>query len=184
MNVKEILDKLPQTWQELKLKDFIKLTEINIIEQNDFSVPVSGIENSYQVLSVLSGISVDELEGLPMSTVAPLLNKISFVFNSNPDIKAKSSIAWKSFEEITFNDFINFQIFQKEPFKNLHLIIKAYMKQEMKDEEILELGVEDVMSAFFLLQKQTKRFLQTTKKSLQAKLRKQKMKELISFRKK
>lgn len=160
MNTKELIKSLPGYWEELKLKDYIRLTDIQVKEDNtdEFTGLFNGMDNTIQVASILSGMEPNDLESLPMGDIGAIGAKLSFL--SQEFIPSnKSSIKWKDIEGCTYNDYITFLNLSKDPIKNLTHIIKAFSKDKLTDEQVSNLSVQDVMTGFFLLRILVKKYL-------------------------
>jgi len=177
---KPILNCLPGTWSELKLKEFIKLTDIIISEgegEDEVENLFVGADNILKVISVLVDIPVDQIEELNYHQVAELINKVGFI-TAPPEPANGLTIQWKNIEEIKYNDFVTYLNLSKEPFKNLPLMMKTFAKNQLSEQQIQNLGMDDVMAGFFLLNRQLKTFLKTTAKSLAWRATKQTCKEI------
>lgn len=177
MNIKETLEKLPASWEEVTIGTYInKLSDIVISESEDETF--DGMDNTVKLLSALTGETVEDLEAIPMNDILVLSKKVDFMVNF-PKTKNESKIKWKSASEITYNDFILFQQLRPEFFKNLPLIIPAFSKEKISPDEVLKMNVVDMMESFFFLNKQTKKSVNHMKASLRMKLLKMKVKERI-----
>lgn len=146
----KILDKLPSNWTEVTLRDYIKLSGIKVVETDDVDGMSVGIGNTLEVISVLSETSVERLEELPMQDILVLGKKVDFI-SIEPTITKSGDATFKSLEEITYNDFVTTnEILSKEPFKNMHKIIKCFSKKKITEDEALDLTMPEVMNGFFL----------------------------------
>lgn len=184
MNTKELIKSLPGSWEELKLKDYIRLTDIQVKEDNtdDFTGLFNGMDNTIQVASILSGMEPSDLESLPMGDIGAIGAKLSFL--SKEFIPSnKSSIKWKDIEGCTYNDYITFLNLSKDPIKNLTHIVQAFgmkdgkKKKKFTNEEVLEMSVQDAMTGFFLLRILVKKYLKRSIRSSRMKVIRQVIKE-------
>jgi hypothetical protein len=132
------------------LKDFLKLTDIAIEEEDEFDGMFVGVNNTIKVLSTLSNVPANEIEALPMHQMNKLAKKIEFT-TALPKTDAKSKIIWKKLDEVTYGDFTTFQMLSKDPIPNLPVIIKAFSKDEITEEQVLDLDVETCFNGFFFL---------------------------------
>lgn len=170
----EIYNQLPSSWNTLRLKDY---QAINAIEKEDY-----GEDTIFYYLSTLCNESVDDLQNLSIPDLTKLFNRIKFITNSVPEIKDKSLLELKPFEDVKYNDFVTYEKLCRNDdttIQNIHLILKAYIKNDLTLNEILDLNTEEVFTCFFLLQKHTKKFLSSMKLSLRLTLIKQKAMGLI-----
>ena len=178
IDYKKIYNQLPASWNELKLKDFQKVVDVEISERDEMLDSFIGTDNTLKLISKLTDTPVDRLEELPLFQVAYLSKKLEFI-SELPSMGKTSVIKWKNIEEISYNDYVTFQNLQHQPLQNLSTIIKAFSKNDMTEEQIGELGMEEIMTGFFLLQKVVKKYITNTKRSLIKKLIKQTIKEKI-----
>jgi len=156
---KNIIEKIPTAWKDVKVKDFEKLTELTIVEPDGkYNNLFVGIDNSVNVLSVFTGISAKELNSIPINEVIPLMNRLEFM-KEMPQVNKKSKIKWKNVDEITYGDYILYQQFGNEDFfKNLHLLIPAFSKEKILEEDVLNMNLEDMHTAFFFLRKDVTKY--------------------------
>lgn len=165
---KKIHEKLPANWEQVTLSDFIKLGDIDIKENKD---GLDGIENSLMVISILTETSIETLENLPMSDLIELGKKIDFI-QVEPAPKKKSLFEWKKPNEITYNDFVTYQTLSVDSYKNMPLIIKAFIKNGFDESEILKMPITEVMTGFFLQRQAALKSINHTIYILKKKLRK------------
>ena len=170
--IDEILKKLPTSWNEFKLKDYLKVADVVITEDEDV---LNGLENSLKLISALTDIPANELEEYSLADINLIADKISFI-NKLPEPGKESIIKWKNVETVKYNDFLNFMNLSKEPIKNLALIIQSFSTNEMTEDEALNLSMQECMNGFFLLTSQLKKSVHRSIHSLAVKLKKRKVK--------
>lgn len=174
--LKDILAKIPSSWKEVKIKDYIELGKIELDLSKEFNDVVTDTDNNLKVISIFTGVPVSELENFSMLEIGKMSEKLSFM-ESLPVVNKSSKINWKSVEEITYNDYVVFQQFGLDPYNNLHLIIPSFSKYKVSPDVVLEMNVEDVHTAFFLLRKTVKKSTNNMKRYLRIQLLKAKLKE-------
>ncbi|WP_322518608.1 hypothetical protein U0033_26525 [Chitinophaga sancti] len=157
-NIEEIIKNLPSSWKELKLKDYLKIVDVSLIEYtNDiYGADFVKLDNAIRILSSLTGLTVDEIEKLPMSYVNQMVAKISFM-DKLPSERIKPPFKIKRIEQITFEEYISFLNYTHKPeliFSNLPNIIRQFSITPFTQEEVENLNMEDVLSCFFLSKKQ------------------------------
>lgn len=154
MNTTELIKQLPGSWGELTLQQYQRLgtfaPELN--PEN----PLDLLDKYTHIISLLSGVAVDELESLPFTEMTRLIQKVAFM-NNPPEPAKGSTIQWKKLNEVSYDDFITFINLSQQPLENLHTIIKAISKIELTEEQVLKLSMEEVMTGFQLLQKLAKK---------------------------
>lgn len=181
--MKEILKNIPSSWAELKLKDYNKLFELGIkVDEGEFTL-ISN--NSLKAFSILSGLSIEELEDLPITAIGEINNRLSFL-QTLPEPKAKSKLKWKKIDEVPYGAFIAFVQAQSDPLKSIHLILKEFSLNKLTEDEILDLTMDEVYTGFFLFQtsvnKSSKRIIFRLVKRLGLKIIKESLKGLIRFK--
>jgi hypothetical protein len=157
----KIIEKIPTSWEEVTIRDYEALSEISITENSEADNLFVGIDNTLKVLSYFTETSIEELEKLPMTEITSMSKRLDFMMQPVKTEK-KSKIKWKKVEEITYNDFILYQQFSADFFKNLHLLIPAFSKEKISEEEVLNLSVVDMTTAFFFLKKLAEKSLKRT----------------------
>ncbi|MFT3908324.1 MAG: hypothetical protein QM737_02775 [Ferruginibacter sp.] len=146
--VNELLSALPATWSDIKLKDFMKIDTENIVEEHELGNEFAYADNAIKIVSQLTGATIDELESLPFVQLGKLTNKVSFLYKV-PEINLKSKFEWKNVEEMSYGDLnVYLQLYQK-PKEYMQLIIRAFSKKELSEEQVLEMSMYDIHSAFF-----------------------------------
>jgi len=178
MNTKEILTKLPNSWDEITLKDFQKLTKANVSENESGSDLFDGVENTIEIISKLTGVSVDDLEALPIQELGVLGTKLSFMMEP-PKPSNKSILKWLRIDEIPYNSFVNYIQLQDTQLENLHIIIKNFSKTELTEEQILELPITEVVTGFFLFRKLLRKYLKNLVRLNKMEILKYQMKEKL-----
>jgi len=162
---KELLAKLPASWNDINLKQFQDLSTLTISEEAD---GLASIENSISLISKFTGEPVEAIEGLTMKELNPLCQKIAFMMQPFQPF-AISSLVTKEIEEISFDDFILFTN-TKDYLTSLHKILKALCKGDLTEDYILNLSIVDCLNAFEVVKKKLKLYL-----SLSIKLEKMKI---------
>lgn len=178
MDYKEMMQKLPSNWGELKLKDYQKLLDLEIVEDDDMDNLFVGADNTLKVLAALTNTSFSVIETMPLGEISPLANRISFI-QTLPERKKEGKIKWKKLEEVKYNDYITFLTLAKQPLHNMHLILKDFSINKMSEEDALELGMDEVYCGFFLLLKQSKKLISNSIKTLALRVIKNKIKQTI-----
>jgi hypothetical protein len=153
MNHKDILNKLPSSWQEMKLRDYLKVTDLEISEDDDL---FNGVDNTLRVISALADVPVPTLEELPYPQIMDLAKHIEFI-STLPKPTKDTKLQWKKVESIKYNDFVTFLALSKEPIQNLPTIIQTFSKKELSEEEVLDLDMVECYSGFFFLNKGLKK---------------------------
>ena len=176
--VEEIYNKLPSKWEDVSIAKFAKFGAIKIsgpvYSENETTADVDienlfvGADNTLKAISILADVLVEDLEDLPLVSILNLSKKIEFISEA-PLPNRKCAIKWKSAAEMTYNDFILFQQFQKDFMNNLPLLIPAFAKTEISEEEAMNMNVVDAQTAFFFFKKHLKKSHRNMKFYLEAK---------------
>ncbi|WP_428329036.1 hypothetical protein [Mucilaginibacter sp.] len=185
MNYKEILQKLPGTWAELKLKDYIKLSPV-IQEPEEDVLPdpdiftnqyLTELDKNVHIISLLTDVPVEEIEKLTMVQLDEAVNKISFI--STAPEQVKTQIKYKQFSELSYDNFITFQKLSLDftpekilssAINNLPLMLSVFSKDNLKEDYFLELSIPEIITGFFFvnlnIQKYLKRLVTSSYKQL------------------
>ncbi|MES2265581.1 MAG: hypothetical protein V4520_02395 [Bacteroidota bacterium] len=182
MNYKQIYDKLPGNWNELLLKDYIKLAPVinesdkepDLIDFDIYTVNhLSDIEKNMNLISLLTDIPMDVLDELPTSKVFDMINKLSFM--QTPPEKRKPSISYIQFDELSYDGFVHFNKLSLEfteagilssTVENIPLMLAVFAKDKIHNEDFfLNQSMVEVIAGFFTVQKNTEKFLQRSQRS-------------------
>jgi len=175
MNYKEIINKLPNTWDELTLKDYIKLSPVindideDVIQDPDlFTIKIlSDLDKNIKIISLLSDTPVDAIEKLTMVQLNELVNRIAFI-NNVPD-KPKTTVKYKSFDQLTYDNFITFEKLSMDftpdnvlttAIYNLPTMLAVFTKDNLTVEQFLNLSMPEVIAGFFTVNQNIKKYLQ------------------------
>lgn len=186
INTNEILKKLPKSWKEVTLSQYQRLlpeltalteTATKNFEEEDALYYIT--DSMFVYLSVFTGLSIEELTKLNSIDLIKLSNRLSFI-DKQPDFTKETSIEWKAFDEIKYKDLVTYMILHKSHIQNMHLIIKAFSKTELTDEQIANLSMQEVSNGFFLLQKLVRKSMSHSKWRLRKVYLKQITKEKLA----
>lgn len=179
---KHIIENLPSSWQELKFKDFKKLIQIPITETTDIDDLFVGLDNSVKALSVLTEMSKEELETIPLAVINQMAQRIEFL-TKEPDVKNfKTSIKWKNWKEITYDNYVTFIALTKSnPYENISLLLSSFSHTKMTEEEIDSLPTSEVLAGFFLLVKKVKKYFKSSIRKTSFRLTKLMLKQAIQI---
>lgn len=158
-NIKEVYDKLPASWAELKYKDFKKILELPVSESDELDGIFNGQDNSIKTLSILSGISVEELYQMDLVTITALTKKIDFIMVEPDPTIVKSTLKWKEIDKISYGEYITFVTLAQDPLKNLDLLIQAFSSDELTKDQIDELSMLEVYAGFFTLNQPVEKYM-------------------------
>lgn len=149
---KEIIKRIPTSWENFKLKDYLKCVDIKISEghENEINELFSGLDNTLSVISKLSNVPVETLETMDFAFIQQLGTMLSFIKELPKSVKS-SSIKWKKVDEVTYNDFVSFITLSKDAVHSMGDIIKTFSKTELSIDEINEMSVAEVYGGFFML---------------------------------
>ena len=178
LSTKELIEKLPSSWNDLQLKNFMKIMDVEIADSDEFGGMFNGVDNTIRIASVLTGVASEDLEKLPFKELNRVGETLTFM-TTEPAPAKTSTIQWKSLENVSYNDYVTFISLSKEPLKHLVTIIKAFSVNEMTEEQIENLSTQDAMSGFFLLNSQLNKYLRRIIRSTTWKLKMEKGKQAM-----
>ncbi|QEC78758.1 hypothetical protein [Mucilaginibacter ginsenosidivorax] len=182
MNYKELLNKLPSSWEQLKLKDYIKLspvlnaadTEGELVDDDIYTIKhLSDLDMSVQIISLLTDTDIEDIEALSMLEVNQLIEKLAFI--GTVPKTGKPKIAYKPFDELSYDNFITFQKlsvdFTEEgilssAIGNLPVMLSLFAKDPNHNPEfIFNLSMPEVINGFFSVKRNTEKYLQRLERS-------------------
>lgn len=176
MNYKELLSKLPSSWEQLKLKDYIKLSPVLNKADNEEDIDVdiytikhlSDLDMNVNIISLLTDTPIDDIEALSMKEVNLLIEKLSFLGSVPKSVK--SSIQFKTFDELSYDNFVHFQKLQLDfsedgilssAVDNLPTMLALFaQKAEHNEDYMLNLSIPEVIAGFFTVKKNTEKYIQ------------------------
>ena len=149
---KEIYVQLPKSWDDVKLKDYEKITSLMVDESGN---TFAGINNTLPLISVLTDTPINELEALPYYEGAALAEKLNFRYEE-PELIKDYKRDFIPVDKITTESFITYI----NAYKNGSIDIRPTLKMVIKDatdESIDEMNVREAVTCFFLLKKPLKK---------------------------
>lgn len=187
-SITEINNLLPKNWSEVSLKQYQKvLNDVFNEEMENKTNEEEGIlfatEINIKLIAALTGINEEKISELTLSEINSLASKLSFI-KDFPKAEKTSVIAWKNIEEITYNDYVTYVTYAKDGDKvvwqNMPIIMRAFSKTDLSNEEALSLSMDKVFTAFFLLQKKLRKSIHSMLVLCSLKVIKMKTKKLLS----
>jgi hypothetical protein len=149
-----ILKKLPNSWNDITLKQFYQLQQVEFNSEDS----TNGIDTTLEMASILSGIAIEEFESLPMSDIITIGNHLEFMVDK-PKENNNTSLRWKTIDSITYDNYVCYIRYSKDILNNYHTFIKDFSINKLTDEEILNLPITDVMNGFFLFRKNLTKYM-------------------------
>lgn len=107
-------------------------------------------------LSILLGVSENEVENMRAIKVGEMIKTISFL--DEPPKETKNSFAVKKVTELTYDEFSTYQRLRIDQWNNLHAIL-SLMLVEVSPESIEAFSTQDAMNVFFCLNRSTQKYL-------------------------
>lgn len=182
---KEILDKLPSGWHQVKLQTYLdSLLKVKVIDKDEVDDVFLGIENSISVASVYLDLDVDIIRSFPISLIREINLKLSFL-NKKPAPLKKTKYKWiKEIEEPTYDTFILYlrvsELLRSGDYTEFPTIVKNICLDTLTKEQVLELPMDEVETGFFLLRKCLMKSLNSIAMQHIVKLKKDDWKKRIS----
>lgn len=179
MTGEEIINKLPKDWSEFKLRDYLRVAQVETVvcaSDDELDLFEAKVANSFILISALTDVPVDMISSMPWSEQRRAMEKLSFM-NNEPGKKNEGLLDWKEPKELKYDDFLTFITSQHDP-NNMPLIIKTLIKNEMSEDEILQLGMDEIHHGFFLLNRILKKHRSHTLRCLARRARRQALKEI------
>lgn len=170
MNYKELKPLLPTKWEDIKLKDYLKICDAIITLDDDideFEYQLQMVDNVFSIVSKLTGISLNELFSIEVGDISKVVSDMSFIFfdvapNPVPHLQFKKDIDVSYGNYITFS---NLTMDEKNISKSLPIILQSFLVNVTED-EVLDMNIVDVMGVFFCHHRSLKEYLKRTRISL------------------
>lgn len=159
--LKELLDKLPNSWDDFTLEQFQKVGTIIDADEVGEDEMFKGVYNSIEMVGKLLDISPEAIGKMPFHITTRLCDKLSFTVQS-PDIKEKSKYQWKDIDEITTDDIITMIKMGPQFIENSTEVVKAFCKDKLTTDEIKQMPMSEVVTGFFLLGINAKKYMDYT----------------------
>lgn len=157
---------IPKSWDEVKVKDYIKLSEL-----------VDGDTETTEIIEaafyVFTGVPMVDSQ-IKFDEVNAIVHRLEFIGELPKE--TKSSLVLKKFNELTYQEYITFQKLAESPVDNLIPILKILSTNEV-DENV---SMQKAMNAFFLLNRRMKKRLISLAISSMWQLMKLKIKTLFN----
>lgn len=153
------LELIPKNWNELKLKDYLKILPM-----------LEDIDDDNEVVQAMFYVFIGKMinqTDIKADEVTAIDKRLLFI--SQPP-KSESNIKWKALSDLNYQSYINYQKFSEQPIDNLHKIVKIFAPDDLNVEDI---NVADAMGCFFLQKKKMKLRLLSSQISLIYKMIKQ-----------
>lgn len=128
---------LPKSWDDVCYKDYQKI--LNIAASD-----ISNIDKTIETISILTGISVDDLNSITPLQLHAIQKQLSF-FQEQPQPKKSNKISIKKIDNLTWNEYVDYTQSVTNNNKDLLFYIECFSK--VKREVLESLSVSEV---FFL----------------------------------
>lgn len=174
------INTLPKSWNELRLKDYNKLIQAELIKGDEIvDEELNELDFQLAVISTLTDTSIDDLEALTVNELLPAIQSISFLYT--PLEPVKTSLKAKDITALTYAEFTAYMQLQSDPFNNTNQILPIFFK-ELENVDVNELSIAEVVGFFLKLTQKLKKHLRHSQISLVKKIAIQKMKKLMLWR--
>lgn len=178
--IEQIIEKLPKGWDEITLREFRKVLDVQVSEDDEFDGLFNGQDNTIKLLNILTGLSIETLMGLDVDIVIRMANKVEFLLQE-PDLRGfKGSIRMKPIDKVSYGEYITFIMLSQDVFKNLDLLIKAFALNDFSDKDLEQLSMLEVYAAFFTLKQHVERYMKAMARWTTMKIVKLTFKEKIA----
>lgn len=168
-----MLDRLPKRWSDLKLKDYNKLIQAELIKEDEtVDNELNELDFQLAVISTLTDISISDLEALSVTELLPAITSISFLYT--PLEPVKTSLKAKDITALSYAEFTSYMQLQNQPFNNTNQILPIFFK-ELENVDVNELPIPEVVGFFLSLKVRLRKHLKHSQLSLVKKILKQQL---------
>ena len=122
--------KLPKSWNEVTVNQWV---ELNSIDPNEFN---SVFLHTLEAISILSDTDPEELENLTPEELIDLANQVSFIKRepSNKPKQAVKGFMLKPLDALTLGEFIDLEYYISQSVQNFTLLLSILYKQYKRDD--------------------------------------------------
>ena len=170
MTLTDIVKKLPTSWSEVTLEQYVQLSHV-LITEPDAENPFVGTDNTVKVIAVLTGLSVEELEERPYVDIAYLAERMSFL-QTLPEARKNLPFKLRKLEDIPYDQFVSYMNHLAQPTVDIRPMVKL-MAIDLKDEDVDSMKVDEAIGFFLPLKKHLKKYAASMIWSSRRKLMKQ-----------
>jgi hypothetical protein len=133
---KEILNKIPQSFQQITIQKYNDLLEL-------FKTKDLTFEDNLKLISFCLDLEVEEVENLDYDDYEYIVNKLNFLFQPPTPILKQSLIIEKTnfylinYKNLTLGEFIDLEYYLTTPQENLTKILAVLYRQKIKSDDLL-----------------------------------------------
>lgn len=169
--VDDILKKLPKSWSDVTLDDFINKMLTLEVSEDEY---LAGYENVIALSSLYLGLDVSIINEFPISVVRKMMEQFSFLNEKPKPLKRPKYKPIIEIDEISYDTFILFtkvseQVSNKD-YSNFPLLIRQSCKIDIPMDDIMKMPMDEVENLFFFLRKALMKYLAATGRSYLAKI--------------
>jgi hypothetical protein len=170
MNYTELKPLLPTKWEDIKLKDYMKISEAIVTTEeglDEVEQSLQMVDNIFNIVSKLTGISLVELMTIDMKDIKYVCADMSFIF-TEIEPSAIHHPKMKTDVDTSYSNYITYSNLSGDPTmiaQSLPVIVESFLK-DVSTEEIMDMNIVDVMTIFFCQVKLLRKYMKTTRQSL------------------
>jgi hypothetical protein len=182
MNYTDIEKLIPTSWDQIKLKDFVKIADakVDVADEDDDDLHnAQRVDNIFNILSTYLNIPLADLYSIEFTDIPKVVNAMSFIYTDVVP-KDKPLPNQKKDLDITYGNYITYTNLSQDVttiHKHLGTIVKSFLTD---DSDVNEMNMVDVITVFFFANKLLVKSMKTTRRSLLVKLVKQLSKAMIT----
>lgn len=180
MTAEEILQKIPGSWSEFKLKDYIRSTQFErLVKSTDDEVEALDIdvENMFRLIASIVDVPVETVRALSWADQKRAMDRLKFM-DKEPGKKENCVLDWKHPDDLSYADFVAFITLQEDMFNNMPLLIQSMIKNKLSEDEIKELTMDEIHYGFFLQRRTYRKHRSHTLRCLAKRAIRQALKEM------
>ena len=161
---KEILELVPDSWNKVKFKFYQDhLLKLDMTPTQD---PLEMLDRYCDIAAIFVGMSSDIVRQFPMTTINKITERLQFL-NEKPKRLKETKYRWiKKLDDPSYDTYITFMKVSEQlnsgDWSNFPLMIKTICLDTITDEEVMELTMDEVETAFFFLRKSLLKSLEPT----------------------
>lgn len=154
---------LPKSYEDINYKTYIAIiNKIPADKPEGVDKEIWSRVIHMATLSILLDCTEAEIENMRYVKVGEMISGISFM--DIPFVPRKTKFKVKTMEELTYDEFSNYQRLRLDQWNNLGDILSLFLKDQTP-EQIDAMNIQEAMDVFFCLNKSTQLFLKRLKYS-------------------
>lgn len=161
---------IPESWNEVSFGTYQLLTGVELGKED---TKVGELENSIKILATLLKTNIKVIEELSAKDFMAIQAKVQFL---SEEIEHSYKVKWNfiPINKLTMDKWMAYEKYKTNPEENLAKIL-ALLQTEYTEAQIKEMAVSEVLRGFFILRKNSTKYIKRFQMYLHLKMIKWKL---------